>query len=58
METEIKAQMKYVWDHIWHEDLHFVIYLLSRYGDESSAHEMIGEQMFCEVIIWCREHFC
>lgn len=50
MKTEIKDQMKYVWDHIWHEEQHFVTYLLSRYGDESSAHEMIVEQMFCEVI--------
>lgn len=58
MKTEVKNQMKYVWDHIWHEDLHFVIYLLSRLGDESSAHEMIGEQLFYEMIMWCREHFC
>lgn len=36
--------MKCGQDHIWHEDQHSVTYLLSSYGDESSAHEMSCEQ--------------
>lgn len=39
----MKAQMKCVWEPIWPEDQHFVTYLLFC-GDESSAHEMSGEQ--------------
>lgn len=36
--------MKCVWDHILHEDQNFMTYLLTSYGDSSSAYEMSGEQ--------------